>query len=577
MVAFGVYRLTKTLAWVLGLAGCGGAPRATDAPSIRLPRLAELPIPGDPAFVEVARDVLATVIAIDPSVAASAGLFDDATGVASFAPAALAMRTAHLDRDLAALRALPWRTWPVDEQIDFRWIFATAETARRQLVDEQMFVHRPAAWLESLSNQLIAFASYAPEDHARPPRVWAQVPALVAEMRTVATGITTRDRDTARDMVNALVAMAKADGSSAAVAAIPALARYADELAALHPEREFVVVGAANYAWRLAHAELVEQTPAELLASAEAELVRVTAERAALGPLPPPREATAVQRTRATELSRDRLLAMYDQIEADLRAATVAAGFVTIPAAVGPIHARETPDAMVALTGDGGSMNPPPPYIARNVGAWNVEHFHAGWDAKTRLEKVTRAEGWTTNGMGPYAAHEGFPGHHLQLSIARLNPDPIRRILVDGMQNEGWGLYAEEELYRHGGLGDAPATKDAILRSYQFRIARVVYDVHIETGAWTLQQGADFQQQTPAGQAKVNEDVLRAIQWPTQLVHYFTGKQQILALRAAYQRKLGAAYTDRAFHDAFLAEGSIPVPLIRAKLLGTPVPAIDPP
>ncbi len=562
----------------VGLAGCGGTPRATDAPSAPVPRLAALAIPGDPAFAEVARDVMAMVMASDPSVAASAGLFDDATGVASFAPAAIADRTVHLDRDLAALRARPWRTWPVDQQIDFRWIFATAETARRQLVDERMFVHRPAAWLESLSNQLIAFASYAPEDRARPARVWAQVPALVAEMRAVATAVTTRDRDTARTMLEALVAMAKADGSPEAAAAIPALTGYADELVALHPEHEFVVVGAANYAWRLAHAELVDQTPVELLATAEAELVRVTAERVALGPqLTAPHEATAAQRTRATELSRARLLALYDQIEGDLRAATVAAGFVTIPDAVGPIHARETPDAMVALTGDGGSMNPPPPYIASNVGAWNVEHFHAGWDDKMRLEEVVRAEGWRTNGMGPYAAHEGFPGHHLQLSVARLNPDPIRRILVDGMQNEGWGLYAEEELWRHGGLGDAPATKDAILRSYQFRIARVVYDVNIETGAWTLQQGADFQQQTSPGQAKVNEDVLRAIQWPTQLVHYFTGKQQILALRVDYQRELGAAYTDRAFHDAFLAEGSIPVPLIRAKLLGTPVPAIDAP
>jgi len=38
--------------------------------------------------------------------------------------------------------------------------------------------------------------------------------------------------------------------------------------------------------------------------------------------------------------------------------------------------------------------------------------------------------------------------------------------------------------------------------------------------------------------------------------------------------KLGPRYSDRAFHDAFLAEGSIPVALIRAKLLGEPVPGI---
>jgi uncharacterized protein (DUF885 family) len=277
----------------------------------------------------------------------------------------------------------------------------------------------------------------------------------------------------------------------------------------------------------------------------------------------------------ASALTRDSLLAMYDDMEAKLRAATVAGDFVTIPAAVGPIHARETPDAMVPLTGDGGSMNPPPPYVASNVGYWNVEHFQTSWDAKTRLEEVVHADGWKTNSFGPYAAHEGFPGHHLQLAIARQNPDPIRRVLADGMQNEGWGLYAEEELWRHGGLGDSADAKSSVLRSYRARIARVVYDVNLETGVWNLQQAADFQQNKPEGQGTVNEDLLRAINWPTQLLHYFTGKQQILALRAEYQRKLGAAYSDRAFHDAFLAEGSIPVPLIRAKLLGTPLPGLD--
>ncbi len=538
--------------------------------------LATLTIPGDPAFVTTARDVIELVFAIDPSVAANAGLFADATHVVSFSPAKIATLVARLDRDLAALRAMPWRSWPVDQQIDLRWIFANAESARHQLVDEKIFVHRPAAWLESLANQLIAFASYVPSDRVRPAQIWAQVPAMLDEVRAVATAVTARDRETARKLIVALLAMAHADGSPEAAAAATALAGYDAELEAQKPTREMAVIGADGFAWRLAHAELLDHTPAQLLALANTELARIDAARAALadklGPAPEP---TPSQLERATALDRDGLLAMYDRIEADLRAATIAAGFVTIPATVGPIHARETPDAMVPLTGDGGSMNPPPPFIASDVGYWNVEHFHAEWDAKARLDKVTAADGWQTNSFGPYAAHEGYPGHHLQLAIARRNPDPIRSILADGVQNEGWGLYAEEELWRHGGLGTAPRTEDAILRSYRYRIMRVVYDVNIETGVWDLQEGADFQQGTPPGKATVNEGVLRAIQWPTQLLSYFTGKQQILALRAEYQTLRGAAYTDRAFHDAFLAEGSIPVALIRAKLLGTPVPGLE--
>ncbi len=65
---------------------------------------------------------------------------------------------------------------------------------------------------------------------------------------------------------------------------------------------------------------------------------------------------------------------------------------------------------------------------------------------------------------------------------------------------------------------------------------------------------------------------MRSIHWPAQLISYFTGKMQLMELRRAYRKKLGAAYSDRAFNDAVLAEGSIPVALIRAKLLGEAVP-----
>ncbi len=548
----------------------------TTAAAERPARLATLAIPGDPAFVRVARDVLDVVFAIDPSVAANGGLFDDAVRVPSYAPAAVQALVARLDRDLAAMRAMPWRSWGIDAQIDLRWVFASAETARHQLTVERAQVHRPAAWLEPLANDLIAFSSYVPDDRSRPARIWALVPAMLDEARRLATDVTARDRETARKLVAALRGMAGLDGSPAARDAARALASYDAALAALVPAREFTVIGKDAFRWRLARSMLVTLSPEELLGAAKAELVRIDRELAELAPLlPKPAPGpTPEERGRARALTRAGLLALYDGVSETLRSAIVTAGFVTIPAAVGPIRARETPDAMVPLTGDGGSMNPPPTFVGTNVGYWNVEHFRDDWSAAEREETVTHFAGWRGNSMGPYAAHEGFPGHHLQLAIARLHADPLRSILPDGVQNEGWGLYSEEELWRHGGLGKAPAARHAILRSYRFRAARVVYDVNIESGVWDLQAGADFQQRKDKGKGKVNEDVLRAIQWPTQLSWYFTGKLQIEKLKADYKRKLGAAYSDRAFHDAFLAEGSIPIALIRCKLLGEPVPAL---
>jgi uncharacterized protein (DUF885 family) len=143
-------------------------------------------------------------------------------------------------------------------------------------------------------------------------------------------------------------------------------------------------------------------------------------------------------------------------------------------------------------------------------------------------------------------------------------------LLWDNATVEGWGLYAEGLFWEHGGLGPSKRAQINILRSYQFRIRRVIYDVHVATGRWTLQEAADWKEGTEG--AEVSRDILRAIQWPTQLIGYFAGKAQIDALREEVRAQLGEAYSDRDFHDRFLAAGLVPIPLIRAKMLGTPVP-----
>jgi hypothetical protein len=547
-------------------------PAATPA----APRLATLPIPGPAAFVAIARDVTDAIFAIDPSVAANAGLFDDAVRLPEYSPARVTALTARLDADLAALRALPWQSYAVDVQMDWRWIYACAETARRQLAVERLFEHRPAQWLEPLSNDLIAFVSYAPERPELQRRTLALVPAMLDDARRVATRVTKRDVDTAHKLCAALVAMAKATRSAEGDAAAAALARYDGDLAALAPTKEYEVIGAESYAWRYRHAMLLPWTPDALVTEAETTLASLNAEMKGLEPhLAPKPTPTEDQRARARALTRDALMALYDDVQSRLRAATIRSGWVSVPAYVGPVRARETPDAMVPLTGDGGSMNPPPTYVSSNVGYWNVEHFHESWTEAERVSTVLGAEGFLTNGMGPYAAHEGIPGHHLQLEVARTNPDPLRSILPDSVQNEGWALYAEGALFEHGGLGDAPDTRYRVLRSLRHRVMRVLFDANVERGAWDLQRAADFKHDAAPGKGEIDEDLLRAVQWPGQLVCYWAGAREILALRDEVKKKEGARFDERAFHDALLAEGSIPIALVRAKMLGEPMPAID--
>ena len=539
------------------------------------PRLATITLPGDPRFVKIARDVLRVQIELSPDFAASNGLVDDALRVPSFTPGRRASMAGRLHADMAALRRLPWRDWDVDRQIDVRWVYANAERLAREIESERLWQHRPGAWLEPLADVLIAIVTYAPGRADAIDRVAAQVPALVAEMQAVCRP-TDVDAGVATGLVDGIVATLKDAHGPHAGAAIAALDGYRQRLAAAKDPTSFQVIGADNYAWRLRHAELLPWTPAALLALAGEELEVADAQIAALAPsLPRPAALTPQQQAQARDLDQAGLLALYDRIQAELREAIVKAGFVTIPAGVGRVRARVTPEALIPLTGDGGSMNPPPPFLADDTSWWNVEHFDPKASQDKREEIIRDAVLWRDGSMAPYAAHEGMPGHHLQLSIARLNPDPLRSLFFDSVQGEGWALYAEQEMWDQGGLGDAAQTHDAVIQGWRARIRRVVYDVNMETGAWTLQQGADWRAGSAAGATPVTPEILRAINAPAQLICYFAGKEQILALKRDVKAKLGDAYSERRFNDDLLALGSVPLVFARAKLLGEPVPGFD--
>jgi uncharacterized protein (DUF885 family) len=538
------------------------------------PTLQTLAIPGDPAFVTVAKDVIEVRFVLDPSIAAGAGLFEDAARVPSFDPATVAAIVARLDADMSALKAMPRRGWSVDRQVDWRWVYAIAEDARLQLTEEKLFTHRPTSWLEPLANTYIALLTYAPERPDIRESLTRGIPGMVAEMRRVVVSPTARDVTTANGVATGILSMLASEPARAARnAAVAELSSYMEELKAKKDLPDYAVIGCERYAERLRRALLSPWSPEQLLALAKSELARTDSTMAALkprvSPTPPP---TPEQLELAKGLDQQKLLALYDGITRADREFLDKSDLLTVPAGVGPIHTRPTPEAMIPLTGDGGSMHPPPPFGDSNVGWWNVEHLKADWSLEQRAQRIVVTQGQRRTGMGPYAVHEGVPGHHLQLSIARLHPTPLRNILLDNSLVEGWAMYAEEIFWRAGGLGNAPEAEYRTLGSWRGRIRRVFYDVNVECGTWTLQQAGDFKSQAEPGKGEVDEDILRAINWPAQLISYFAGKMQILELKAAYRAKLGPAYSERGFNDALLAEGSIPVALIRAKLLDEPVP-----
>ena len=168
------------------------------------------------------------------------------------------------------------------------------------------------------------------------------------------------------------------------------------------------------------------------------------------------------------------------------------------------------------------------------------------------------------------SAHEVYPGHFTNFAIARhLNLSLTRKLLGSSEFAEGWAHYGEQMMVDQGwGNGD-PHVRLAQLEEALLRECRYIAGVQLHTAGWSLKQAEDlFQTQCFQTPAVALEESMRGTQDP-MYGYYTLGKLMILKLRDDYKKKMGSAYTLQGFHDALLAHGDPPLPLLRPFILGS--------
>ncbi len=258
------------------------------------------------------------------------------------------------------------------------------------------------------------------------------------------------------------------------------------------------------------------------------------------------------------------------------------------------LEVTETPPPLQASI-DGAAYYPAPPFKNSGVGRFYVTT--TGNDLAA-LKENNRAA------LADLSAHEGFPGHdwyYKVLTQYREQISPVRWLTPgavedsssmweDSMPSEGWGLYAEALMAEpQTGAPNGFYTPEERLYQLQgklYRDLRVRVDTGIHTGrmsyadAVTLfSEVVNFLPGSCGDPAVKGNDAKRAScdsaeraifrysKWPTQAITYRLGKDQIYALREEAAKRLGDKFSPKAFHIAYIKQGTIPANYFRDQLM----------
>lgn len=168
--------------------------------------------------------------------------------------------------------------------------------------------------------------------------------------------------------------------------------------------------------------------------------------------------------------------------------------------------------------------------------------------------------------------HEAMPGHYLQLDHSNRVDDPLRAVLWSGPFVEGWAVYAEGVMKDAGYLDGDPLFGLTVLKMRLRSITNTLLDIGIHTegmsreAAMDLMMNGAFQAEREAA-GKWTRASLSSV----QLLSYYTGYEEHLALRAEAEQRWGKDFTLRRYHDTVLSFGSPPAKYVRALMFGAPV------
>jgi uncharacterized protein DUF885 len=522
-----------------------------------------------------------------PSSATAVGLHAHDRALEDFSKARIDARVADLRRFIATLDTLPAAGLSSDDAIDRAFL---ASQARAELFDlatleswrrnPMVYARLPGEAVDSLMKRAFAPA---------PDRLRAVVARLAAVPALYAAARANLD-DPAPE--HTLLALRLARGSvgffggatrtwSRTATTDAALLKEFDAAndAALAATRDFATwlekdlyprshgsfaLGAERYRELLRLQEMVETPLPALLATGEARLAldRAAFVDTAKKIAPDERPADVMLSLTAEHPAAAELIPSVARGLEATRAFATARGLVTFPSEQRPRVQETPPYARAAVFA---SMDTPGPYEVAGVDAYYyVTPVEPDWTPAHREEHLRMFNRYTTSMID---IHEAYPGHFLQFLYMPRVKSKVRKLMYTTANVEGWAHYVEQMMIDEGFGGGDPKLRLAQLQEALLRDCRYVVAIKMHTQGMTVAEATRvFVEQGFQEPANGHEEALRGTYDPMYLA-YTLGKLQIQALRDEFLARTGRDL--RAFHDAFVAQGGLPVAFIERLILPT--------
>ncbi|AGP41636.1 hypothetical protein SCE1572_48390 [Sorangium cellulosum So0157-2] len=548
----------------------GEAPRAAAPPAAATPAAPARPeeAPREP-FAALRDRIVRAWVADEPAFARSRGLHEQDGKVGDYSAAAIERRLARLERDRAALAAIDAAALSPDEALDRALLLQQIDLKLFNGRDLEEWRRRPQFYGELFGVNHYLDRAYAPlPERARrllehEKAALAQVPRVLENLASplpkpvveVAAKIFRGYAEYLRgDVVKLLKGVGdaafQADLEETNAALADAAERLAEHLAKVElPKGDAShVLGEARYKKLLLAQEGLSIPLAEFKRMGEEDLA---ANKAAYQEL--------ARKVKPTRPKAEQLLAEATRVMEASRRFVVDRGIVSLPSDERAI-VKETPPYM---RWNSAFLDAPGPFERKGLEAfYYITKPDPSWPKKEQEEYVM-----PRGTLLSTTVHEVYPGHFVQGLWVNRAPTEAQRMFESYSFVEGWAHYAEQMMIEQGFGKEDPQSRLGQLADALLRNCRVVVSLGVHAEGMGLDEAERrFVDDCAQDRATAREQALRATFDPGYFA-YTLGKLQILKLREEAKAAQGAAFSLRRFHDALLAHGSPPLPLIRERVL----------